>query len=128
MSTDIQTDGTAERVQRMADDFEAFAAKQYRKIEKAEAKGNSDKADRLREQLDSYGQSVRRVVTVTLAGGGPSHWLEVELDDDGDVASVWSVATWWSEPVRKQFHEGSAMWRYAEDQTSHYGRMTEREW
>ncbi|WP_406245863.1 hypothetical protein ACI7YT_12545 [Microbacterium sp. M] len=124
MATD---DGTAERVREMTADAEAWMSGLFRKIDKAERKGNDDKADRLREEMDSYGHSVHRVVSIVLAGGGPSHRLNVTLDSDGDVIEVESIASWGFTHKATEIREGSALWRYAEEQTSHYGPMREGE-
>lgn len=59
--------------------------------------------DALREFLSEtggYGADVTRRVTVTLAGGGPSGWIEFIVDSDGDLVSASvSYCDWFQTPV-----------------------------
>lgn len=74
----------------------------------------------------AYGANLVRHVHIVLAGGGPSLYLDVELDSDGDVDDVTAVSSWWSAPTRTEIQRDSALWRYAESETSHYGPIEER--
>lgn len=49
----------------------------------------------------AYGMSQRVVATITLAGGGPAAWLEVEFDQD-DVEKYGSV--WECEPLSGTYY------------------------
>lgn len=67
-----------------------------------------------REALDRvYGSSNRKVVRLILAGGGPSIWLDVTVQDQEISAVEWGGA-WWSEPITKQIDRDSPLWRLAE--------------
>lgn len=41
-----------------------------------------------REYVGGYGAGVEKVVTVTLAGGGPSGWIEFRIDTDNEVTGA----------------------------------------
>ena len=60
-----------------------------------------------------YGTSTRKVVRLILAGGGPSAWLDVTVQDKEITGVEWGGA-WWSSPITHTVHEGDALWRLAE--------------
>lgn len=68
------------------------------------------------ERLDEYplGVSITRVMRVDLSTGGPGDWLEVELDDDGDVVTVTYHFNDWFDHAERRVHEGDALWFAAE--------------
>lgn len=60
-----------------------------------------------------YGAEVTRKVTVTLAGGGPSGWIDFTLDNEDRLleASV-SYCDWWQTPVTTVLSYDDAMAAY----------------
>lgn len=86
---------------------------------------NDDPDEEARQEADEagYGLSIERHVLLTLAGGGPSHWLDVTLDDDGDVQDVVSITSWAGPQIRTEIYPDSGLWRWAESYTSWIGRL-----
>lgn len=73
-----------------------------------------------------YAVTLERHVDILLAGGGPTHRLDVTLDSDGDVTSVVSLATWAGPTISTPIYEGSALWRLAEWHTDSFGPVSAR--
>jgi hypothetical protein len=66
-----------------------------------------------------YGVDRKILVTITLAGGGPSAWLDCECskDDYGqlELDRVTYHATWWGDrPDNRQLDSSDALYQYAE--------------
>lgn len=107
---------TRERVERMtanaADDFGSL----YSSLDLAGAD--------IFEELDEHVLSVDvyRVARVWLAIGGPSHYLDVTLDDDGDVVHVDAVAAWGRDVAEERILDtANPLYRLATDATAHVG-------
>lgn len=67
-----------------------------------------------REALDCvYGSNTRKVVRLILAGGGPSAWLDVTVQDKEITEVEWGGA-WWSAPITRRIESDSPLWRLAE--------------
>lgn len=67
-----------------------------------------------RETLDCvYGTGSRKVVRLTLAGGGPSAWLDVTVDE-GEITEVEWVGTWAGPRIERQVERDNPLWRLAE--------------
>lgn len=67
-----------------------------------------------REALDRvYGMGERKVVRLTLAGGGPGAWLDVTILG-WDITEVEWVGVSWGDRVVRHVQEGDALWRLAE--------------
>lgn len=71
-----------------------------------------------------YGASIKTLVRLTLAGGGPSAWLDVICDKSRygtlEVESVTFHATWFGQtPVSRELREDDALYRWAEFQTEY---------
>lgn len=127
----MSDDDTREYIERMAGRYDDDLEKLFRKVEKAWDKGKSEKADALFEEIEGhvYGSSIERVVTLTLAGGGPSLWLECHIDEDGDLMKVESFASWgFDGPIVKNHVEGSGLWKLAERMTDGLGSYGRRDW
>jgi hypothetical protein len=76
-----------------------------------------DPSDALHEF--GYGVTKKTLVTLTLAGGGPSAWLDCECsaDDHGNLEldSVTYHATWWGNtPDVRELDSSDALYQYAE--------------
>jgi len=108
--------------ERIADDLtstENWLSKTYRQIDKAEKAGNHERGDELREEIEAYGISVKRVMRLELSGGGPASWLEVHFDDSNRWPEVETViyhfADWFDHAEREVSEsEAPGMWRLAE--------------
>ena len=88
------------------------------KIERAETKGNYDKVDELREELDQMPLSVEvvRHVEIFLGVGGPTDWLDVEFyANDNAVKSVTYNYAWGSESFKTTLSPSDSLYQYAED-------------
>lgn len=91
----------------------------YRKLDKAEEKGNFLKAEEWRERIDQmvYGVGTTTVMELTLSGGGPSSGLEVELYREQygwGVQEVKHWASWGSGVIREHVPQGAGLYRLAE--------------
>jgi hypothetical protein len=80
-------------------------------------------SDRKSEKVaEKYGElddmplsvEVKRVIEVTLGVGGPSDWIEAELDSDGDVTSATYYAVWGGERRETRLNSDDALWQVAE--------------
>lgn len=87
-----------------------------------------DEARRICEQYyepTTYGSSVTKVVSLTLAGGGPSADLEFEIDEDGDMTAACFVFKDWGVCERRELPPATAerLWEkfsyMAESEPSH---------
>ena len=108
---------TQEQLNGMFDDFE----ERMQAILDAESAGEEvdgqDATDALYEF--GYGADRKIVVTLTLAGGGPSAWIECECSADqyGNLELDRAVyhATWWGDTPQHRTLDGSdALYQYAE--------------
>ena len=94
---------------------ESFAAL-WRQLDNPDAA--DDEADAVREELNPLSIEVRPVVTVLLSWGGPSDWLEIELEsDDGrDIRrAVYHFADWFDHAERDVSEDATpALWRAAD--------------
>lgn len=119
----MTNDGTQGRVARMAEDAEAYLRELYERLEGAE---DGPTADEIQEEIDSFdhGVEIQRHVLITLAGGGPSHWLDATIGYDGTISDLVSIARWGSSETRTEIRPGSALWRYAEN-AAEYARDAE---
>ncbi len=54
-----------------------------KKMTKALAARNHELADQIAEENAPYGVEMRRVVSATLAGGGPAGWVDFAMDRRG---------------------------------------------
>ncbi|MET4703058.1 hypothetical protein [Frigoribacterium sp. UYMn621] len=106
---------TDQRVAAMAADFETYLAELYAIVDSEDI--DEEAREEALETIDEshYGADIQRHLIITLAGGGPSHWLDVKLDDNGDVSDVTSIATWGNGLVKTEPHTDSALWRFAEN-------------
>lgn len=109
---------------------ESHLAGLYSIVDDKDDAHDEDAREEAAEQANEfgYGLSLERHVILTLAGGGPSHWLEVTLDSDGDITEVVSHATALGvDPVVTRIYDNSALYRWAESETSWIGPETEGE-
>ncbi len=108
-----------ERIRDELASIEDWLSKTYRKIDKATQAGDAVREDELREEIEVYGVDVKRVMKLTLSGGGPASWLEVYLDDSSRWPEVETViyhfADWFDHAEREVSEsEAPGMWRLAE--------------
>lgn len=113
----MSNDGTQERLNSMFSDME----ESMQAILDAEAANEEidgqDASDALYNY--SYGVSRKILVTITLAGGGPSAWIECECSADEysglELDSATFHATWWNNtPDVRRLSESDALYQYAE--------------
>ena len=86
------------------------------RLERAERKGKDDKADEIRTELDEMPLSVDvvRHVEIMLGVGGPTDWLDAEIDKAGYVTKVTYTYAWGSESFTTSLSSSDALYRYAE--------------
>ncbi len=54
-----------------------------------------------------------KVIKITLSGGGPADWIEVKVDEDGDVMGMtYHYADWFDHADRKIYSD-SYLWDFA---------------
>lgn len=112
---------TIDGMKSMNDNTEKRLAKLFKRADK----GNDEAVEELDEF--SYGERPEILITLTLAGGGPSQWIEAKFDRDGDLIDVTMIATWGgSTNDERKYSPGDAVWRYAE-QYGGYAVMDLRE-
>lgn len=56
-----------------------------------------------------------KTVHVLLSWGGPSSWLDIQVDKDGEIDSIVFGYAWWSEPVELAVDRDSAVGQFAAD-------------
>jgi hypothetical protein len=67
-----------------------------------------------REAYDRvYGIGTRKVIRLTLAGGGPGAWLDVTVVDK-EITEVEWVGVSWGDRVERSIDRDTPMWRLAE--------------
>ena len=67
-----------------------------------------------REAYDRvYGIGARKVIRLTLAGGGPGAWLDVTVIDH-EITEIEWVGVSWDARVERKIEQGDALWRLAE--------------
>jgi hypothetical protein len=88
----------------------------YQEIDQANEAEDYEKQEELEEAIEPYGVTVVRTMRLTLSGGGPASWLDIELDETNTPARVeYHFADWFdhaSTPVTE--NETPGLWRMAE--------------
>jgi hypothetical protein len=85
----------------------------FAKADDAE-RSDEEREEAEREALDCvYGSSDRKITRLILAGGGPSAWLDVTVQDKEITEVEWGGA-WWSAPITHRIEQDSPLWRLAE--------------
>lgn len=108
----------SERSETLHATSEKWAAKLYKLADKDKTtKDGQDPMEELHGGV--YGISSTVTMKLTLSGGGPADWLEVEVSRGSyggwEVDSVTHCANDWFEPVlRTPVDSGDALWRLAE--------------
>lgn len=95
----------------------AYIADTYQEMDRANKAEDYQKQEELEEGITPYGVSVVRTVRLVLSGGGPSSWLDVELEHEtNEPAQVtYHFADWFdhAEMLVAQ-EEAPGLWRMAE--------------
>ncbi|MDQ0776338.1 hypothetical protein QF026_004804 [Streptomyces aurantiacus] len=97
-----------------ADDY---IADTYRKMDRASEAGNYREQEELEESITPYAAEVVRTLRLTLSGGGPASWLDIELErgTNEPVRVEYHFADWFDHaqtPVTED--EAPGLWRLAE--------------
>lgn len=113
---------TTARLKGMHEGIEARFAELFKIIDD-EHDEDEGAAEQAREEVEtsSYATTLERHVDILLAGGGPTYRLDVTLDEDGDPVKVVALASWAGPTITTEVYPDSALWRFAESETSHYG-------
>lgn len=107
-----------EQIQGELANTESWLNKSYELIDAANEAGDYRREEELLEEIEPYGADVKHVLTLTLSGGGPASWLEVELEKGPrgfQVASViYHFADWFDHAERAIIDtQAPGMWRLA---------------
>lgn len=110
---------TQERVENMFASMEANTQEILDREKAAEQEGDEDARESAIEELYSmgYGEEKKVLVTLTLAGGGPSAWIEAVCTSENgylELESATYVATWGGPAVTTKLYEGMALYTYTE--------------
>lgn len=78
-------------------------------------RGENERDEATREAYDRvYGVGARKVVRLTLAGGGPAAWLDVTIVDREITEMEW-VGVWGpGNRIERSVEEDSPLWRLGE--------------
>ncbi len=113
----MSNDGTQDQLNNMFSSIEEG----MQAILDAEEAGEEIDGQDATEALHEFGYGVDRkiLVTITLAGGGPSAWIECECSaaDHGllEMDSATFHATWWGNtPDVRELDSSDALYQYAE--------------
>jgi hypothetical protein len=101
--------GRAETIRTLQDEAAAFDEDGYPVTDE-------EKVDRLYEMPLSV--EVIRHVKILLGWGGPSDWLDAELDSDGDIRTLEYHFADWFDHAQTYVEKDSPLWRFAETFTS----------
>ena len=106
----------AQRIRSNLADREGMYADIWRALDNPHA--TNDDLDAAHAELIPLGLEVRPVLSVQLSWGGPSDWLEIELENDSghDIRRVtYHFADWFDHAEREvSEHDAPALWRAAE--------------
>jgi len=82
----------------------------------AEVDGYETDAEGAQDRLNEWPLSVEvvRHVKITLGTGGPADWLDVELDSEGDIRTLYYHFADWFDHASTPVERDSPLWRYAE--------------
>jgi len=71
------------------------------------------------EELDPFSDILEvteyKTVHVLLSWGGPSSWLDIQVDKYGEIRDITFGYAWWSEPVEITVDRSSAVGQFAAD-------------
>jgi hypothetical protein len=115
----MSNDGTQERVETMFASMEAHTQTILDREKAAEESGEEDAREQAIEELYNmgYGEERKVLVTLTLAGGGPSAWIEAVCNADNgylELEEATYIATWGGPKVTTELREGMALYTYTE--------------
>ena len=96
--------------ERIGDDL-AMTQEHFRDLFARADDGQDEASEEIYEQ--AYGISKYTLVKIELSGGGPSSWLEVKLDSENDVMSVFYFFADWFDVASREVPEDSPLYRYA---------------
>jgi len=103
---------SADNAQDYGREFAQTITEWWKAYEAGEEIEGQDAGDFLSEATYGYTLRPGAPFRVTLAGGGPSAWLEATLDEDGDVEDAALMVAWWSEPVSFRSEAITSLTRY----------------
>lgn len=107
----------AERIETELTETEQGYCRIWRQLDQVAETKDEDEQEAAYEELDPLSIEVRPVVKVLLSWGGPSDWLEIELDSarTHSVDRVtYHYADWFDHAEREvSEHEAPALWRAA---------------
>lgn len=91
-------------------------------LEEIYDKMNNFEDDEMSEEgMDEYANlpleiSEFRTIRVLFSTGGPSDWLDIKIDDDGEVLRVIYHYSDWFDHAETEVSKNSYLWQYAEEQ------------
>jgi hypothetical protein len=115
----VMTDRERSCEARIAEELKStntYLVNTYQEIDQASEVDDYEKREELEEAIAPYGVTVVRTVRLTLSGGGPASWLDVELDETNSPAQVeYHFADWFDHAATVVTEEEApGLWRMAE--------------
>ncbi|MFC8852939.1 hypothetical protein ACFT5D_07785 [Streptomyces sp. NPDC057144] len=95
----------------------AYLVSMYQQINQANKDGDYEKQEELEDGITPYGVTLVRTVRLTLSGGGPASWLDVELDSEDNTPTrvVYHFADWFDHAeMSVSQEEAPGFWQMAE--------------
>lgn len=76
---------------------------------------DSEKIDEALEELSNFDLEISsfKVIKILLSTGGPADWLEIKVDDDGDVQGLTYHYADWFDHAEIKVPSSSYLWDYA---------------
>lgn len=74
-----------------------------------------DSVDEALEELDNFALEISsyKVIKILLSTGGPADWLEIKIDEDGDVNGLTYHYSDWFDHAQIRVPSDSYLWDYA---------------
>lgn len=116
------TDRNTTCAQRIGSEFastERWLSESYQKIDQAHEDNDDSVAEQLQEEIEPCSVGLTYTLKLELSGGGPSSWLEVELEKTRwsfePVQVVYHFADWFDHDEREVTQtRAPGMWRLAQ--------------
>lgn len=116
----------AQRIENELANTEQWLSESYKKIDEASENNDDNLAEQLQEEIEPCSVGLTYTLKLELSGGGPSSWLEVELEKTHwsfePVQVVYHFADWFDHDEREVTQtQAPGMWRLAQ----HHAELAE---
>jgi hypothetical protein len=94
---------------------EARYSNLWYQLDEAVERGDDSAEEQCRDELEPLNLETKRVLKLMFSWGGPSAWIEAELDGSSVVSLTYHFADWFDYAERDVSEsEAPALWRLAE--------------